>query len=464
MRRLAATVMTGVVVGCAATLLKGSIAGLTQLVSDFCKAIKMWIGIAGENTPNWMGMDGANNGFSWLVGMMPMVGILLAGVYQRRILRREISYGEYRLLCDLRQGDCRLPVVLTYAPLLAATVTLGFGGSAGSEGPIAYSGGAIGSNFGQRLRLPTEDISYLTAIGAAAGIAGIFQAPIGGALFAIEILGLPMTGAALCSLFAACIISSSTANLLSGTTANIPAILHPISIDSTIKLLPIILLFGLFCGLYSRYFSLVMRITRKALERISAHWLRCLVAGATVGLTVLLLPGLYGEGYNIIQQLLTVPAEAASRQLTTPLLPSNFALAPLLTAFGMLILKGIATSATTNGGGVAGDFAPTIMIGAVAGFLFATAANMVSGNQLPISDFVLMGMAGVLAGVVKAPLMATFLITETATMGGGLLLPIAIVAYISYLMVRALSLIDRKPQSSRPNDDCRGSLRSDSQE
>jgi CIC family chloride channel protein len=207
-----------------------------------------------------------------------------------------------------------------------------------------------------------------------------------------------------------------------------------------------------------------MRITRKALERISAHWLRCLVAGATVGLTVLLLPGLYGEGYNIIQQLLTVPAEAASRQLTTPLLPSNFALAPLLTAFGMLILKGIATSATTNGGGVAGDFAPTIMIGAVAGFLFATVANIVTDNQLPISDFVLMGMAGVLAGVVKAPLMATFLITETATMGGGLLLPIAIVAYVSYLMVRALSLIGRKPQSSRPNDDCRGSLRSDSQE
>jgi CIC family chloride channel protein len=130
----------------------------------------------------------------------------------------------------------------------------------------------------------------------------------------------------------------------------------------------------------------------------------------------------------------------------------------------MLLLKGIATSATTNGGGVAGDFAPTIMIGAVAGFLFATIANSICNVQLTVSDFVLMGMAGVLAGVVKAPLMATFLITETATMGGGLLLPVAIVAYVSYLVVRVLTLIGRKKRSNRPNDDCRDFLRSDSQE
>jgi CIC family chloride channel protein len=358
-----------------------------------------------------------------------------------------------------------LPVELTYAPLLAATVTLGFGGSAGSEGPIAYSGGAIGSNFGQRLRLPTEDIRYLTAIGAAAGIAGNFKAPIGGALFAIEILGLPMTGAALCGLFTACLTSSSTAVLLSATGSNIPAILHPIAIESIVKPLPIILLFGLFCGLYSRYFSLVMHATRKALERISAHWLRCLAAGTMVGLAVLLLPGLYGEGYNIIQLLLTAPTETSIRQFSSPLLPNDLVWpAPLLAACGMLLLKGIATSATTNGGGVAGDFAPTIMIGAVAGFLFATIANSICNVQLTVSDFVLMGMAGVLAGVVKAPLMATFLITETATMGGGLLLPVAIVAYVSYLVVRVLTLIGRKKRSNRPNDDCRDFLRSDSQE
>ncbi len=428
------SILTGFVTGIAAHLLKTGIGSLSSLLTAAFNPAK---------------------GNVWLI-LLPLAGIVLTGIFQRYVIHRAIYNGEDRLCDDFLRNRCYLPVSLTYTPLLASTVTLGFGGSAGSEGPIAYSGAALGSNIAAWFRLPPRHVRTLMAIGAGAGIAGIFKAPVGGVLFTIELHKLTMSSLSVVGLFAACVTSALTAFLMSGDTFDVP-FPSPVTIDLT--LVPILILLGVFCGLYSVYYSAVMQKIKKLCYTVRNPWLRNIGAGLTVGFLVFLFPPLYGEGYGIVGELLSgnwahIAAGSCFTDGYLSLEEGAGVLPLLLIPLGIILTKAFATSATNSGGGVAGDFAPTLMAGSVAGFLFAATLNHLCGTDIPVADCVFFGMAGVMAGAIRAPLMSIFIVTEMATSGYGLLLPVTVVAITSYTAVCSVSYLTRilrvrSPRTSR---------------
>lgn len=418
-----AALLTGIVSGTAATLLKLGISGLSRLLT----------GLFRGDSVNW-----------WFI-LLPVAGLLLCGIFQRYVLHRDISHGDDRLRHAFAMKKCYMPVSLTYNPLIACILTLGFGGSAGSEGPIAYSSAAIGSNLGAFFKISPNKVRILTAIGAGAGIAGIFKAPIGGVMFTIEVLGIGMNTLAVAALVVACVASSITAYLLSGCTPDI-SFHHAsqISLDN----FPLILLFGIVCGLYSCYYSGSMTLVGKYLGKLRNPWIKNTLAGLSIGLMIFCFPTLYGEGYGAIAQLL----DGHWSELYTGGVFHGIgggAIMLLAVALGTMAVKGLATAATNDGGGVAGDFAPTIMIGSVVGFFYAYCLETLCGVHLPVADYVFLGMSGILAGAVKAPLMAMFLITEMATMGYEQFMPVAIVATLSYLTVCLVNFIGRNLRRGR---------------
>lgn len=405
-------ILAGCLIGCAAWALKWLIAR----VSDF--SINYVVDRLG-----W-----------WTALFMPLVGILLASIYQRYVIRREIYHGVDRLQNDLAAGRSLLPVELTYSPILACAVTLGFGGSAGSEGPIAYAGAAIGNNMGRLFGASDKGLRTMMAIGAGAGIAGIFQAPVGGALFTYECLGVggaPLTAIAL---FAACLCAGLTASALAGFVNDV-SFAGATSFDWRMTL-PLVAL-AVFCGIYSAYYSAIMKRMTRWFEGMGSPWTRNVVSGIIVGALLFTFPALFGEGYGVVGHLLNGHPEAAT--LRSPLLRLGLQPATLLllVCFGIMLVKAFATSSTNSGGGVAGDFAPTLFAGAICGFFFAKMCGVLFGADLPVADFVCYGMAAVMAGAVRAPLMAMFLVTEMTGQSGALL-PVAIAAAVSCAVARAI--------------------------
>lgn len=364
---------------------------------------------------------------------LPVVGFLIVTLYQKYILRQDIYHGVERMSDRLRNHNYNYSPRLILAPLFASSITLGFGGSAGSEGPIASSGAAIGSNVAKLFRLSPERMMVLIACGAGAGIAGIFKAPIGGALFIIELFTLSLDSIALIALFTATISSALTAYLLSGSTPDID--FSTAATFSASDIGPIVVA-GIFLGLYSTYYAAIMRHVGKMYAMIRNHWVRALSSGLLVGLLIFLFPTLYGEGYQSVTQLLNnMPERIIQFSWVSSFISTKESAAYALLIFAILILvvKPFATSSTVDGGAVAGDYAPLLMIGSVAGFVFAYGANLLFGYQLPVTSFVFLGMTGVMAGAIKAPLMAIFLTVEMVAIPS-MLLPAAAVALLSYLI------------------------------
>ena len=363
---------------------------------------------------------------------LPVIGFLIVTAYQKYILHQDIYHGVDRMSDRLRNHNYDYSPRLILAPLFASSITLGFGGSAGSEGPIASSGAAIGSNVGRIFRFPPQRIMVLIACGAGAGIAGIFKAPIGGALFIIELFTLSLDSIALIALFTATISSALTAYLLSGGT---PDIDFSTAVTFGVSDIRPIVAAGIFLGIYSTYYAAIMRHVGRMYSLIRTHWVRALSSGLVVGVLIFLFPTLYGEGYNSVTQLLNnVPERIIQFSWVSSLIGTkeSAAYALLIFAILLLIVKPFATSSTTDGGAVAGDYAPLLMIGSVAGFTFAYGANLLFGYQLPVTGFVFLGMTGVMAGAIKAPLMAIFLTVEMVAMPS-MLLPAAAVSLLSYL-------------------------------
>lgn len=407
-------VVTGLVTGTAAFLLKRLVAWVSGPLTD--------------------GLD--PYGGNWLLLLIPVMGILLTGIFQRYILHREIYHGVDRLEKSVAHRRYKLPFELTYAPMLASSITLGFGGSAGSEGPIAYTGAAIGSNIGRAMGITPSMMRAMIACGASAGIAGIFKAPVGGALFALEVLGVELSVMAVVAVFAASLTSALTAFVLSGC---VPDISFSGIVPMQWEWLPFVVLLGLVCGFYSAYYSHVMRFMTRWYGRFSNPWIKNLTAGAIIAVCVFLFPALYGEGYQFMAKVLGGDDAFSSFSLW-----AGDGVAPLtcmLMAGGILLVKAFATSSTNSGGGVAGDFAPTLFAGCIAGYLFASLMNAAFGLALPVAEFAFFGMGAVMAGAIQAPLMAMFLTVEMATGAYSLLLPVAVASVISYGVVRVLHVV-----------------------
>ncbi|MCM1029446.1 MAG: chloride channel protein [Pseudoflavonifractor sp.] len=372
----------------------------------------------------------------WRLLILPLAGIILAGVFQHYILRNEIDHGTDRINEALVSRKLLMPFSTTFSPIIGAAITLGLGGSAGSEGPIAYAGSAMGSRLAHFLRMPPERMAALVAIGAGAGIAGIFKAPIGGFLFVAEVLAFSFNTISVVGLATACVAAGVTAYTLSGFTPDIVfAIVPPFTPSMLLWALPL----GVVSGFYSAYYSSLMNRITHLLEHLH-HWPKWIISGSLLALLLFFLPALYGEGYQVIASLLggSGPQSIAHLSLLGHLLHGLSPVASAVVISGAIAaVKVIGAAVTNSGGGVAGDFAPTIFAGAIVGFCFAGCTALIAPAQIPAAALVFMGMGGVMSGAVRAPLMAMFLVAEM-TGAFTLFMPMAITSAISYLIVAAL--------------------------
>ncbi len=400
-------------------LIVGIAAGLAAVLLKF---LIEWIGGLVESTTAWSDIN-----YTYLV--FPIVGILLAALYVRYLVRDNISHGVTRVLYAIALKKSRLKIHNMYASLVASSMTIGFGGSVGAEGPIVFTGAAIGSNLGQSFRLSPHTLMLLVGCGAAAGIAGIFKAPISGLLFTIEVLMLDLTAGSALPLIVASVAGATVSISFTGYNAEF---LFTQSEPFLTSRIPFVVLLGIFCGGVSLYFSKVIEKMETMFGRIKKPRYRFALGAAILSILIFLFPPLYGEGYHAINQLL---AGNASALLNNSLFVGSSDNVWFVLLFILLLgaTKAFATSATNGGGGVGGTFAPSLYVGCMAGFFFASLFNTLGWIEVPLStkNFALMGMTGVMAGVMHAPLMAIFL---TAEMTGGyeLFLPLLIVSVVSY--------------------------------
>ena len=397
--------VVGVLCGCAALLLK-------TLIHFFSNLVTSHIEVSEGN---------------YLYIIYPVVGIILASLYVRYVVKDNISHGVTRVLHSISQNKSRLKRHNIYSSIIASSVTIGFGGSVGAEGPIVYTGAAIGSNLGQTFRLSPRILMILVGCGAAAGIAGIFKAPIAGMLFTIEVLMLDLTTVSIMPLLIASITSATMAYVFTGYDFEFFFVQSESFVTNRI---PFVILLGIFCGLSSLYFTRVMNMMENVFKKISTPWKKTLFGGIILAGLIYLFPPLFGEGYSSIINLLGGdPSTIANGSIFYGDKDDVW----FITLFiGLIILtKVFATSATNGGGGVGGTFAPSLYVGCMSGFFFAFLLNHLFGLDLSIKNFALMGMAGVMSGVMHAPLMAIFLTAEL-TGGYDLFLPLLIVSTISY--------------------------------
>ncbi|MEG1587419.1 MAG: chloride channel protein, partial [Bacteroidales bacterium] len=369
---------------------------------------------------------------NYLYLLYPVIGIFLAGIYVRYIVKDDISHGVTRILYAISQRKSLLKPHNMYTSIVASSVTIGFGGSVGAEAPIVYTGAAIGSNVGRFFKMDQRTLMLLLGCGATAGIAGIFKAPIAGLLFTIEVLMLDLTAFSIMPLLISAVTAASIAYVFSGPMAQF-------SFQQTdpfmAERIPYVILLGIICGFVSLYFTRCMFWAEDLLKKIGNPWKKFLFGAIVLSILIFLLPPLYGEGYEAILDIYN----GTSKQMTIGSFfyegRENFW---IFSAFITLIMltKVFATAATNGGGGVGGTFAPSLFLGNLAGFLFAYALNHFGYTPfLPEKNFAVMGMAAVMSGVMHAPLMGIFLSAEL-TGGFDLFLPLMIVSTLSYGTIR----------------------------
>ena len=371
--------------------------------------------------------------FNLLYLVYPMVGIFLTMLFVRYVVKDNISHGITRILYAISQNRSRLKAHNTWSSVLASAITIGFGGSVGAEAPIVLTGSAIGSNLGKLFRLDSRTLMLLVGCGAAGAIAGIFKAPIAGLVFTLEVLMIDLTMASLMPILVSCVTATCFTYVFSGYAA-----LFTFHLDDswTVQRIPACIGLGIFCGLVSLYFIRTMSFCEDLFAKLKNHaYVRWLAGGSLLAVLIFLFPSLYGEGYSSINLLLNGQDESDWSQILNNSLFAGQEQFLVLYVFLVLLTKVFATSATNGGGGCGGTFAPSLFIGCFAGFLFSRLWNIYDvGVYVPEKNFALMGMAGVMSGVMHAPLTGIFLIAEL-TGGYSLFLPLMIVSVCSYLTI-----------------------------
>ena len=406
--------LTGIISGLAAVLLK-------RLIESISEMITSQLSISEGN---------------YLYLITPVIGILIVGIYVRYVVKDNISHGVTQVLYAISQKKSRLKIHNMYTSVVASSITIGFGGSVGAEGPIVYTGAAIGSNLGSMLRLSPRTLMVLVGCGAAAGIAGIFKAPIAGVLFTVEVLMLDLTAASVMPLMVAAVAGATVSYVYTGYNLEF---FFSQSEPFYASGIPYVIMLGLFCGFVSLYFTGAMGLMEKMFGKLKNPWVKFAIGSVILSTLIYLLPPLYGEGYGPINMLLN--GNVSDIFDNSAFYNHRNDVVYICVFIGMIIIaKVFATSATNGGGGVGGTFAPSLYVGCMAGFFFAYTMNALGIIDIPLStkNFALAGMAGVMSGVMHAPLMAIFL---TAEMTGGyeLFLPLLIVSAISYGTVRVFS-------------------------
>lgn len=380
------------------------------------------------------GLISDNGNYLYLI--YPAVGILIAGLYVKYVVRDDISHGVTKILYAISQRKSFIKLHNVYTSIIASSVTIGFGGSVGAEAPIVLTGSAIGSNLGRFFKLEQKYLMLLIGCGAAGAIAGIFKAPIAGLVFVVEVLLLDLTTFTILPL----LVTSVTAATLSYLTMGTNVLFNYSHHDSFImERIPYVILLGLFCGLVSLYFTRAMNWIENIFRKLS-YWQKYAFGATILSVLIFLLPPLYGEGYDTINALID-GSENYKAILDHSLFFQfgDYRWTIVLFLGGVLLMKVFASSATNGAGGTGGIFAPSLFLGCIAGFIFSHVMNNSPIAEylplLPEENFALMGMAGVMAGVMHAPLTGTFLIAEL-TGGYELLLPLLIVSASSYATIK----------------------------
>jgi len=403
---LVLSVVTGLLCGLAAVLLKLAIHTIQGSLA------------------NW------HSGARWAYFLLPGVGMLLSGLIVRYVVKDNIGHGVTKVLQAVSKNESKIRRHNVWSSLVTSALTIGFGGSVGAEAPIVYTGAAIGSNLGRYCGLSYRSMTMLLGCGAAGAVAGIFNAPLAGVLFTLEILlfNISMTG------MLPLLLSSISATLVSYLCLGKVTPFAATLVDFSLRNVPFYMILGVFCGFCALYFIRTTLSMEDRLGRIRNPWLKWALSAFSLGILIFLFPPLYGEGYDFLAPLLN--GAAADFGGTTPMsfmlgwkwaLPVFFLLVLLLKVFSMTF--------TNAGGGVGGTFGPTLFMGALAGFVVAETLNLLWPGLVPVPNFVLVGMAGLMAGVMQAPLTAIFLIAEISG-GYQLLVPLILSSAVAFGVTR----------------------------
>ncbi len=375
---------------------------------------------------------------NWLYLVYPVVGIFLTALFIKYIVRDDIGHGVTKILYALSRKQGRIRNHNCFTSVIASAITIGFGGSVGAESPIVLTGSAIGSSLGKAFKLDHKTLMLLIGCGASGAVAGIFKAPIAGLVFTLEVLMIDLTMGSLLPLLVSCVTAATVSYILTGTEA-----MFQFNMDEPFLMerIPAVMLLGILCGLVSLYFTRSMNWFENIFRRYSNPYTKLLIGGTLLSILIFLFPPLYGEGYDTITLLLNgTNTQEWDTVMNNSIFYGDGRLLLLYLSF-IVLLKVFATTATNGGGGCGGTFAPSLFLGCITGFVFAHFCNGYSlapivSDNLPEKNFALMGMAGVMSGVMHAPLTGVFLIAEL-TGGYDLFLPLMIVSGCSYLVIHS---------------------------
>ena len=381
-----------------------------------------------------LGMLSRLNGeIPWFL-ILPGVGILISLILVRFLIKDDISHGVTKVLYAISKKESRISSHNTFTSLLTSSITIGFGGSVGAEAPIVYTGAAIGSNIGRKMGLSYRNMTILLGCGAAGAVAGIFKAPMAGILFTLEILLFNISAKSILPLLTSSVTAAAVSYLFLGNDVSFSSTTDNFLMGNV----PYYILLGLFCGFVSLYFIRMTMFLEDKIHSIRNVLVRWLLCSTALGVLLYFFPPLYGEGYDSLSQLLNGNPSGVSDGIRLAGLTEdsmNNSWMVLLFFFLVMIFKVFSMSFTNAGGGVGGTFGPTLIVGGLAGFVVAESINLTGIHTLPQANFVLVGMAGLMAGVMAAPMTAIFLIAEI-TGGYGLLMPLIITSLVSYAIIR----------------------------
>lgn len=368
--------------------------------------------------------------FSYLYLAYPILGITLTWLFVRYVVKDDINHGVSKILFAISRKSGRLKQHNTWTSMVASSMTIGLGGSVGAEAPIVLTGASIGSNLARVFRLNYKYVILMIGCGAAGAIAGIFKAPIAGIVFTLEVLMLDMTMAYLIPLLISSITAASLSYIFMGSAMVMKfELVNAFSVSN----IGYYIILGVFAGIVSLYFTRSILWQESRYRKIGNPGVRLLIGGTLLSFLVFMLPPLWGEGYTSIIRIFSGHgADMLNNSIFYGWKENPYLLMAVLVM--ILALKVIATAATTGAGGIGGVFAPTLFMGAVTGFLVARAMNTFLGLSLPEENFALAGMAGLMAGVMHAPLTGIFLTAEI-TGGYGLFIPLIITSTVSYLTI-----------------------------
>lgn len=400
------SLLVGVLTALAACLLKWTIHGIQQLLTTNFTFYS-------EN---------------WLYLLYPIIGIILASLFVRYIVKDDISHGVTKILYAISQRKSIIKIHNMWSSVVASSITIGFGGSVGAESPVVLTGAAIGSNLGRAFKMDQKTLMLMVGCGAAGAISGIFKAPITGVAFTLEVLMLDMTFFSVVPLLISSVTATAVSYFLMGDSVMFPLQSEVFMLDR----IPYYVLLGILCGFVSLYFTRGMNWMEGIFRKLGRPWKKIALGGAMLSLLIFLLPPLYGEGYDAINNLLNLNhTELLENSLFYEYRFNSYFVIGYLVL--IVLLKIFASAATNGAGGTGGLFAPSLFVGCITGYVMVLSLQQV-GVDLPAQNFALAGMAGLMSGIMHAPLTGIFL---TAELSGGysLFMPLMIVSVFSFITI-----------------------------